>query len=93
MYERIIKVALLQIQCQLHDHAKQYDNDETCHKKWNGGKLHGNISRNGYGNAMVGRYGVLSWQNWFKECLEAQVVSLLGEKNLASDVYYTTFFL
>ena len=28
MYERIIKVALPQIRCQLHDHAKQYDNDE-----------------------------------------------------------------
>ena len=25
--------------------------------KQNGGKLHGNISRNGYGNAMIGRYG------------------------------------
>ena len=25
--------------------------------EWNGGKLHGNISRNGYGNAIVGRYG------------------------------------
>ena len=23
----------------------------------NGGKLHGNISRNGYGNAIIGRYG------------------------------------
>ena len=23
----------------------------------NGEKLHGNISRNGYGNAMIGRYG------------------------------------
>ena len=23
----------------------------------NGGKLHGNISRNGYGNALIGRYG------------------------------------
>ena len=31
---------------------KQYDNDE-----WNDGKLHGNISRNGYGNAIIGRYG------------------------------------
>ena len=31
----------------------------------------------------IGRYGGLSWQNWFKECLEAQVVSLLGAKNLA----------
>ena len=30
----------------------------------------------------IGRYGGLSWQNWFKECLEAQVVSLLGAKNL-----------
>ena len=57
MYERIIKVALPQIRCQLHDHAKQYDNDETCHNKRNGGKLHVNISRNGYGNAIIGRYG------------------------------------
>ena len=24
-------MALPQIQCQLHDHAKQYDNDEACH--------------------------------------------------------------
>ena len=32
----------------------------------------------------IGRYGGPSWQNWFKECLEAQVVSLLGAKNLAS---------
>ena len=23
----------------------------------NGGKLHGNISRNGYGNAIIGRHG------------------------------------
>ena len=45
-------MALPQIQCQLHDHAKQYDNDGACR-----GKLHGNISRNGYGNAMIGRYG------------------------------------
>ena len=50
-------VALPQIRCQLHDHAWQYDNDEACHSKLNGGKLHGNISRNGYGNAMIGRYG------------------------------------
>ena len=49
-------VALPQILCQLHDHAKQYDNDGVCHK-WNGGKLHGNISRNGYGKAIIGRYG------------------------------------
>ena len=25
--------------------------------KRNGGKLHGNISRNGYGNSIIGRYG------------------------------------
>ena len=36
---------------------KQYDNDGACHNKWNGGMLHGNISRNGYGNAIIGRYG------------------------------------
>ena len=29
----------------------------TCHDNRNGGKLHGNISRNGYGNAIIGRYG------------------------------------
>ena len=57
MYERIIKVALPQIRCQLHDHAKQYDNDGTRHNKWNGGKLHGNISQNGHGKAIIGRYG------------------------------------
>ena len=39
------------------DHAKKYDNDGACHNKRNGGKLHGNISRNGYGNAIIGRYG------------------------------------
>ena len=50
-------MALPQILCQLHDHAKQYDNDEACHNKRNSGKLHGNISRNGYGNAIIGRYG------------------------------------
>ena len=50
-------VALPQIQCQLHDHARQYDNDEACHSKRNSGKLHGNISRNGYGNAIIGRCG------------------------------------
>ena len=52
-----MKVAFPQIRCQLHDHARQYDNDGACHNKRNGGKLHGNISRNGYGNAIIGRYG------------------------------------
>ena len=32
----------------------------------------------------IGRYGGLSWQYCFKGCLEAQVVSLLGAKKLAS---------
>ena len=32
----------------------------------------------------IGSYGGISWQYWFKGCLEAQVVSLLGAKNLAS---------
>ena len=36
---------------------KQYDNDETCHNKQNGGKLHGNTPWNGYGNAIIGTYG------------------------------------
>ena len=36
-------VALPQIRCQPHDQAKQYDNDDVCHNKRNGGKLHGNI--------------------------------------------------
>ena len=53
----IMKVDLPQIRCRLHDHAKQYDNDGVCHNKRNDGKLHGNISRNGYGNSMIGRYG------------------------------------
>ena len=57
-------MALPQIRCQLHDHAKQYDNDGTCHNKQNGGKLHHNISRNGYGNAIIGRYG-----GCFEECI------------------------
>ena len=57
MYERIMRLALAQIRCQLHDHAKQYDHDDACHSKRNGGRLHGNIFRNGYGNAIIGRYG------------------------------------
>ena len=32
----------------------------------------------------IGRYGGLSWQNQVKDCLEAQVVFLLGAMNLAS---------
>ena len=32
----------------------------------------------------IGRYGGLSWKNWFLGYLEAQVVSQVGAKNLAS---------
>ena len=45
-----------QILYQLYDHAKQYDNDGACHNKMETWKLHGNISQNGYGNAIIGRY-------------------------------------
>ena len=38
---------------------EQYDNDGACHNKWNGGKLHGNISRHGYGNGIIGVVAVL----------------------------------
>ena len=51
-------VSLPQIRCQLHDNARQYAKDDVCHDdERNGGKLHGNISRNGYRNAIIGRYG------------------------------------
>ncbi len=34
----------------------QYESDDTSHEmEW--WELHGNISRNGYGNAIIGRYG------------------------------------
>ena len=32
----------------------------------------------------IDRYGGFSWKYWFKGCLEAQEVSLLGVRNLAS---------
>ena len=57
MYERIMNGGFATNTIQLHDHAKQYDNDGMCHSNGNGGKLHGNISRNGYGNAIIGMYG------------------------------------
>ena len=57
MYERIVKVALPQIRCQLHDDAKSNmimmgrviinGTVESCME----------ISRNGYGNTIIGRYG------------------------------------
>ena len=57
MYEKLWTVALPQIRCQLHDHVKHFDNDGACHNKRNGGKLHDDISRNGHGNGIIGRYG------------------------------------
>ena len=49
-------MALPQILCQLHDHAKQYDNEDVCHI--NGTvEVAWQISQNGYGNAIIGRYG------------------------------------
>ena len=51
--KRLCMVALPQIRCKLHDYARQCDNSNVCHDdERNGGKLHGNISRNGYGNAI-----------------------------------------
>ena len=37
--------------------CKQYDNNGVCHNKTEWWKLHGNISQNGYGNAIIGSYG------------------------------------
>ena len=46
----------------------QYDKSNVCpDDKWNGGKLHGNISRNGYGNATIGRYGGCFEEDIIKE--------------------------
>ena len=46
----------------------------TCHDKRNGGKLHGNISRDGYGHAIIGRYGGCFeegkwWVIWYRQKL------------------------
>ena len=36
----------------------KYENNDECNDdEQKGGKLHGNISRNGYGNPIIGRYG------------------------------------
>ena len=44
----------------------------------NGGKLHGNISQNGYGNAIIGRYG---------GCFEEDIIRLMCDR-----VYHITGF-
>ena len=53
---KIMEVALPQIRCQLHDHAKQYDNDECVMINGTVESCMAIISRNGYGNAIIGRY-------------------------------------
>ena len=50
-------MALPQIRCQLHDHAKQYDNDERVMINGTVESCMEILSRNGYGNAIIGRYG------------------------------------
>ena len=61
----------------LYDHAKQYDDEWTSHVKWRW-NLHGNISRNGYGNAMIGRYG---------GCFEEDIMRLMCNR-----AYHVTGF-
>ena len=46
-----------------------------CHDKRNGGKLHGNISRNGYGNAIIGRYGGCFEEDIRGFCVIERIVS------------------
>lgn len=44
------------------------NDNKSCNVKW---KLHGNISRNSYGNAVVGRYG---------GCFEKDIMRLMCER-------------
>jgi hypothetical protein len=62
------------IMAALYDHAKQYDDEHASHvmERW---KLHGNISRNGYGNAIMGRYG---------GCFEEGIRSLCAKERIIS---------
>ena len=66
-----------QILCQLYDHAKQYDNECSSHQT-EAVKLHGNISRNGNGKAIIGRYG---------GCFEEDIIRLMCDR-----VYHITGF-
>ena len=67
-----------QILFHLYDHAKQYDNDDVGHNKMEWWKLHGNISLNGYGNAIICRYG---------GCFEEDIRRLICDR-----VYHITWF-
>ena len=50
-------MALPQILCQLHDHAKQYDNNECVMINGMVESCMAILSWNGYGKAIIGRYG------------------------------------
>jgi hypothetical protein len=58
----------------LYDHAKQYDHEHTSHvmERW---KLHGNISRTGYENAMIGRYGGCFEEGIRGLCVKEHIIS------------------
>jgi hypothetical protein len=58
----------------LYDHAKQYDDEHTSHvtERW---KLLGNISRNGYGNAIIGRYGGCFEEGIRGLCVKERIIS------------------
>ena len=54
-----------------------------CHDELDGGKLHGNISRNGYGNAIIGRYGGgfkegIWWvrESWIRGSPDSRTISI-----------------
>ena len=51
----------------------QYESDDTSHEteRW---ELHGNISRNGYENAIVGRYGGCFEEGIWWVCALARIV-------------------
>ena len=58
----------------LYDHANQYDDEHTSHvtERW---KLHGNISWNGYGNAIIGRYGGCFEEGKRGLCVKERIIS------------------
>ena len=59
-----------QLLCQLYDHAKQYDNEDVCNNNRTV-EVAWHISRNDYGNAMIGRYG---------GCFEEDIMRLMGDR-------------
>ena len=50
----------------------EYESDDTSHEmeRW---ELHGNISRNGYENAIVGRYGLCFEEDIWWVCAPAKI--------------------